>query len=105
MVRKKPRDAFETVVNAYLDSPKFQGLGLETQRNYKRYLMLASDPDCLGSVPVDEMRPAVVQAFLDGLADRPGAQYVARVSLHALEKWAIVRDLLPGSITMGTEVV
>ena len=98
-------EAFASVIKAYLASPKFQSLGSETQRNYRRYLILAEYPDCLGSVPVDAMRPALVQAFLDGLSDRPGAQIVAQVALKALEKWAVVRDLLPRSITMGTEVI
>ena len=98
-------EAFASVIKAYLASPKFEGLAWETQRNYHRYLILAEHPDCLGSVPVDAMRPALVQAFLDGLSDRPGAQVVAQVALKALEKWAVVRDLLPRSITMGTEVV
>src|SRR5258707_9832107 len=98
-------EVFASIIKAYLASPKFQGLGWETQRNYHRYLILAEHPDCLGSVPVDAMRPALVQAFLDGLSDRPGAQSVAQVALKALEKWAVVRDLLPRSITMGTEVI
>jgi integrase len=49
------------------------------------------------------MRPALVQAFLDGYADRPAMQKVAQTALKSLEKWAIVRDRLPNPITLGTE--
>jgi len=68
-------------------------------------LLLAEQRDCLGSVPIEEMRPALVQAFLDGLADRPATQKNARVAMKSLERWAIVRDLLPRPITMGTEII
>jgi integrase len=44
-----------------------------------------------------------VQAFLDGLADMPATQKNAQTALKSLERWAIVRDLLPRSITLGTE--
>jgi len=54
-------------------------------------------------MPVEEMRPALVQAFLDGLADKPATQKCAQTALKSLERWAIVRDLLPRSITLGTE--
>jgi integrase len=49
------------------------------------------------------MRPALVQAFLDGYADRPAMQKVAQTALKSLEKWALVRDRLPQQITLGTE--
>jgi integrase len=44
-----------------------------------------------------------VQAFLDGLADRPAQQKNAQTALKAVERWALVRDLLPYPITTGTE--
>ena len=50
------------------------------------------------------LRPALVQAFLDGLSDRPAKQAAAHAALRQLEKWAIVRDLLPHQIMLGTEV-
>jgi integrase len=37
------------------------------------------------------------------LADRPGSQKNAQTALKSLEKWAIVRDLIPRPITLGTE--
>ena len=51
------------------------------------------------------VRSSLVQQFLDGLSDRPGAQQRARVALKAVERWALVRDLLPFPITTGTEIV
>ena len=46
-----------------------------------------------------------MQAFLDGLSDRPATQEQARKALQALEKWAVVRRRLPRQITLGTEVL
>lgn len=97
--------AFAAVIRSYLSSPKFQALAPSTQDGYRRYLLLAETPEGLGAVPVDEVRPALVQRFLDGLASRPGSQKNARVALKALERWAVVRDLLPFPITTGTEVI
>jgi hypothetical protein len=99
------KDLFASVIKAYLESPKFNSLAELTQKSYRRLLRIAEHPDCLGSVPIDTMRPALVQAFLDGLADRPGVQQNAQTALKALEKWAVVRDLLPRQITLGTEVI
>ena len=44
-----------------------------------------------------------MQAFLDGFADRPAQQKCAQTVIKAVERWAIVRDLLPHAITTGTE--
>jgi len=94
---------FASVINKYLDSEKFRTLAPQTQRTYKVSLLLAEHRDSLGSVPIEEMRPAIIQAFLDGIADRPAAQQKAQTAMKALERWAIVRDLLPREITTGTE--
>jgi integrase len=91
------------VIRAYLSSPKFASLARSTQTNYRYLLLLAEEPNGLGSVSTEEIRPALVQAFLDGLADRLATQQSARKALKALESWAILRDLLPRSITQGTE--
>lgn len=103
--RHVPNDVFAVVIKKFLLSEKFMSLGIGTQGNYRRLLQLAESPDGLGGVPVEEMRPALVQAFLDGLSDKPGAQMNAKTSLKTLEKWAIVRDLLPRPITTGTETL
>lgn len=101
--RRITTEVFASVIRAFLMSPKFQSLAPGTQTNYRHLLTLAEEPDGLGSVPIEEIRPALVQAFLDGLADRPGTQLNAQTALKSLEKWAIVRDLLPRPITLGTE--
>jgi integrase len=103
--RQITHDVFAAVIRAFLTSPKFDALAQSTRSNYRRLLTLAEEPEGLGSVPVEEMRPALVQAFLDGLADQPATQKNARVALKALERWAIVRDLLPRPITLGTESI
>ncbi len=94
---------FAAVIRAYLSSPKFAALARSTRAHYAHLLGLAERPDTLGAIPVDVIRPALVQAFLDGLADRPAQQKSAQVALKAVEKWATVRDLLPYPITTGTE--
>jgi integrase len=97
------RDTFAQVIHAYLNSPKYAALAQSTRVHYRYLLVLAQRPDTLGALPIDVIRPALVQAFLDGLADRPAQQQSARVALKAVEKWAIVRNLLPHPITTGTE--
>jgi integrase len=97
--------SFAAVIRAYLASPRFRDLGPATQRNYQVYLRLAEHPETLGGLPIGVIRPALVQQFLDGLSDRPGAQHRARVALKAVERFALVRDLLPYPITTGTETV
>lgn len=94
---------FASVIRAFLASKKFADLAESTQWGYRHALKLAEHPESLGPVPVDELRPALVQAFLDGLADRPAAQRTAQTAIKSLEKWAIVRDLLPQQISLGTE--
>lgn len=103
--RHVTNDLFASVIKRFLLSQKFMSLGKGTQENYRRLLQLAESPDGLGGVPVEQMRPALVQAFLDGLADKPGAQMNAKTAIKTLEKWAIVRDLLPRTITLGIQVI
>lgn len=103
--RKLTDACFASVIRSFLASPKFQALAKSTQTNYRHNLMVAERPDTLGAVDIEEMRPALVQAFLDGYADRPAQQKCAQTALKSLEKWALVRDLLPYPITLGTEAV
>jgi integrase len=98
-------DSFAAVVRAYLASPQFAKLAEGTQVNYRHLLKLASAPDVLGALKSNEIRPALVQPFLDALADRPAAQLNAKAVLTTLGKWAIRRDLLDRSITEGCEIV
>jgi integrase len=94
---------FAAVIRAYMASPKFDALAQRTRGSYGYLLGLAELPDTLGALSVDVIRPALVQAFLDGFADRPAQQKCAQTALKAVEKWALVRDLLPLPITVGTE--
>jgi integrase len=96
-------DCFAAVIKAYLRSPKFDALAVHTRSNYGYCLRAAERPDALGAFPVHVIRPSLVQAFLDGFADRPAQQRSAQTALRAVEKWALVRDLLPYPITHGTE--
>lgn len=95
--------SFGAVIKQYLASAKYEKLAAATQYNYKHALSIAEAS--MGSLPAEQVRPRVIQGFLDELADFPGKQVNARGALKALEKWAIVRDLLPGSITLGTEII
>jgi integrase len=84
-------------------SPKYDALAEATKKSYGYPLRLAERPDTLGALSVDVIRPALVQAFLDGFSDRPAQQKCAQTAIKAVETWAIVRDLLPYPITTGTE--
>lgn len=97
--------SFAEVIRAFThpENPKWKTLGERTRDSYGRVFRIAERPDVLGAVPAEEMRPALVQAFLDGYADRPGMQKVAQTALKSLEKWALVRDYLAMPITLGTE--
>lgn len=96
---------FAAVIRAYLASPTFAKLAPETRRNYRVLLAMAENPQTLGGLSVLTVRPSLVQAFLDGLAATPGRQKNARVALKAVEKFALVRDLLPYPILTGTETI
>jgi len=89
-----------------LGSDKFRkGLEPSTQKLWRDLLAIAEHPDALGAISIMAIRPALVQAFLDGLAGTPGRQKNARTALKAVEKYALVRDLLPYPIMTGTEVI
>jgi integrase len=106
--RRPPRiveGTFAAVIRAYLGSPIFTALAPETQRNYRVLLAMAEAPECLGGLSTLAIRPSLVQAFLDGLAAVPGRQKNARTALKAVEKFALVRDLLPYPIMTGTETI
>jgi len=73
----KNTGTFSFVINSYLGSPKFQALAPNSQASYRRYLIRVEKSD-LGSLPADEIRPKLIQAFLDGMAEKPGAQQIER---------------------------
>jgi len=96
-------ECFAAVIRAFMASPKWQGYSPATQEVWSRELRLAGRPDTLGAISVNILRPALVQAFIDGLSDRPGKQAAALAALRQVERWAIVRDLLVQPITIGVE--
>ena len=103
-------EVFAAVIRAYMTtSPKWtlpppKGYSDATKDSWRRQLNLAARPEVLGSVPISELRPSLVQAFLDALADRPGKAEKALSALKQLEKWACVRDRIPHPFTTGCEV-
>jgi len=96
-------DSFAALVRAFKVAPKFTGYAQATQDLWGRELDFAARPDCLGALSRHELRPALVQAFIDGLTGKPGKQAAVMAALKQLEKWAVVRDLLPRQITLGVE--
>lgn len=113
MAPEKPRpkpalvteDCFAALVRLFMSpaNPKWSRYSDATRDLWGRELLFASRPDTLGATSLQSIRPALVQAFLDGLQGRPGKQQAAKAALVQLEKWAIVRDLLPRPITTGVE--
>src|SRR5215813_10705900 len=96
-------ECFAAVIRAFMASPKFQGYSPATREVWGRELRLAERPETLGTISVNILRPALVQAFIDGMTDRPGKQAAALAALRQVERWAIVRDLLSQPITTGIE--
>jgi integrase len=94
-------DCFAAVVRVFLESGKFRGYSDATRELWGRELQCAAHPDYLGAISVQSIRPALVQAYLDGLEGRPGKQTAALAALKQLEKYAVVRDILPRQITLG----
>jgi integrase len=98
-------EKFAAVIRAFQASDKFARLAASTQYSYRRVLRIAEQERGLGGLDVSEVDAYLAQAFLDGLSDRPGVQGIARVALKSLERWALVRRLLPRPISIGLEVV
>jgi integrase len=96
-------DCFAALVRAFKASPRFQGYSESTQATWGRELDHASTPSTLGALSLHKIRPSLVQGYFDGIAHLPGKQAVALSALRQLEKWAIVRELLPRQITLGVE--
>lgn len=105
---KKPEAivTFSDVINAYLDSPEFlRKLRYSSQQQYRRYLLLA-EGSLIGTMPAEQVKPKHIQAFLDSMADRPGAQGAALTALRVLESFAAgPRELIPYPITTGVKSI
>lgn len=94
---------FAAVIQDFLSSERFEGLEPTTKKSWLRELILAEKH--LGRFNVEEMRPALVQGFLDGLESKPGKQKVAHAALVQVGKWGLVRDRLSMPITHGCELI
>lgn len=94
---------FSAVIDQYLSSPQFDRLAQATQSNWKRALLLAQKT--MGTFEIEDVNSSIVQAHLDGLSDFPGKQEVAKAALKQVEKWGLVRNLLPHPITVGVETI
>lgn len=94
---------FAGLVEDFIASPKFLSLAENSRKLWTRELRDAGDLDRLGAYSLKEIRPSLIQGYLDGFHDRPAKQGAALSALRAIEKWAVIRDLLPRSITLGVE--
>lgn len=99
-------DCFAAVVRDFMSpaNPRWTTYAANSRELWTRELTRAARPDCLGPISVNTIRPALVQAYMDGIADRPAKQAVALSALKLVERWAIVRDRLPRPITTGVEI-
>jgi len=92
---------FAEVIRKYRASHKFLKLAVSSQKHWGYLLSIAELH--LGAYSVDQIGPPEVQAFLDGFSDRLAQQRSAKAAIKAVEKFAIVRRLLPWPVTTGTE--
>ena len=99
-------NTFAAVIRTFMASAYWDSLKENTRKSWGRELLLiAASADGLGGVPVDQVRPKLVQAWLEGFADRPGKQHACLNVLRRLAKWAGVKELLPGGdITFGCTI-
>ncbi len=108
-VLRVTEDSFAALIRLFRQSSKWTaeppiGYAPTTKINWGRELNLMSRPTTLGALSIQEIRPSLVQAYFDGLAEWPGKQEIGLAVLRQLERWAIVRDLLPRQITTGIEI-
>ena len=96
---------FAHVIRQFMASTAYTGKAKSTQESWGRALRIAEEEGGLGGCSVQVIRPAIIQGFLDAMADMPGKQSVARTALKAVEKFAVVRDLVPMPFMTGTSVV
>lgn len=98
-------ETFAAVIRDYLASDKFKALAEGSQAGYLRHLKMIQASDHLGEISIYVLRPAVVQAYIDGFAAFPGKQKTVLSVLLAVQKWSAPRDRLPHPITTGVECI
>lgn len=97
-------DSFAALVRLYLASPQFADHAPATCEVWRRYLLLAIEPDRgLGKVSLQSIRPSLVQAYLDGMAGRPGKQAATLCAIKQVGTWAERRDYLARDIAKGCQ--
>lgn len=99
-------NTFYALVRQFIASPKFKSFAPASQRLWTHELKWAcrlSNEGCLGNIATKDIKPALVQGYLDIWDDRPGKQAAALAAFKALDRWASVRDLLPRPITFGVQ--
>lgn len=96
---------FAFVIRQFLKWMDTQNYAVATRKKWEHELRLAEKEDGLGGCSVQVIRPAVIQAFLDSLAHYPGKQAVSYTALKQLEKFAVVRELIPIPFMTGTSIV
>lgn len=102
-MRKITPESYASVIRAFMSSPNFTKNARATQSSWRNELVLAETH--IGHISNHEIRPSIVQAFLDGLAGTPGKQKVALCALKQVDKWALVRDRLMTPAAYGCEIV
>lgn len=102
-IAKVTDGSFAALIRAFMHSEKFMRYADGTKDTWGRELRFAAREDVLGAVSLQTIRPALIQAFLDGLTGRPGKQAVAYSVLKQVEKYALVRDLVPRTFMDGVE--
>lgn len=95
-------DSFAALIRAFIARPEWKKNAASTQKGWAYELRWIEEG--LGHLPIEKVRPSLVQVYFDGFSDKPGRQFVARCVLRLLEKWALKRDLLTRTITTGLEI-
>lgn len=102
-VRKITPESFASIIRDFMASPNFMRNAAATQKSWRNELVLAQS--LLGEISNHEIRPSLVQGFLDALAETPGKQKVALTALKQVDKWALIRDRLTTPCAYGCEVI
>lgn len=76
-------------IEHYRLSEHYQNLRPNSKTAYEYAYRIAHQ--VLGSCPVVQLTPPVMQEFFDQFADKPGTMKVVRTAFVSLEKWAILR--------------
>lgn len=97
---------FAQVVRDFMSpaNPKWGKYADASRELWGRELTRATGPNCLGDLSVMVIRPVHVQAYMDGIADRPAKQAACLSALKLVERWAIRRERLLNAITTGVEI-